>query len=251
MDTDGSAAAAPALGLNPLAGARPEAGQAAAAEGRGLGRALLLRSLRLAWRRPGDAVTGAAFCVLVAGLLSLSTARLDLPAVPMAAVAAWIGALLAALLMQQQGLREDAACGVLDQLRLAPGGVVGPVAALLAAQVVATLLPLLIASPVVALFFGLSLREAAALGVSLLVGLPAVAVLAAFAAALTLASRTTPAALGLLVLPLATPMLLFGVRAADPASGPGPLMLLAACSLVALAVGPLAMAAALSLEDAG
>jgi heme exporter protein B len=76
-----------------------------------------------------------------------------------------------------------------------------------------------------------------------------VVVLAVFAAALTLASRATPAALGLLVLPLAVPVLLFGVRAAAPAAGSGAFMLLCACSLAALALGPFAVAAALTLED--
>lgn len=203
----------------------------------------------MAWRRPADAVTSAAFYLLVAGLLALATAPLDLPSASMAGVAAWIGALLAVLLTQQQGLREDAECGALDQLRLAPGGPVPAVAALLVAQVIVTSLPLLLATPAVALFFGLSTEAAVALGVSLLLGLPAVAVLASFASALTLASRATPAVLGLLVLPLATPLLLFGVRAAAPGSGPGPLMLLAACSLAAGALGPFAVAAALSLED--
>jgi heme exporter protein B len=244
MDKDPSAAAAPRLGLIAGGQVSPTARLPASAT-----RALLTRGLLLAWRRPGDAATSAGFYLLVAGLVSLTTAPLALPGSSVAGVAAWLGALLATLLAQQQGLREDAACGVLDQLRLTPTGVLGPVTALLAIQVVATAAPLLLATPVVAVFFGLSAAQALALMLSLCVGLPAVCVLAAFVAALTLASRASQASLGLLTLPLAVPMLLFGVRAADPASGPGALLLLAACSLAACALGPFAVALALSLED--
>lgn len=207
------------------------------------------RALLLARRRPAEAAMGAGFYLLVAGLWAVSTAPLGLPAVPTAATAAWIGAVLAVLLTQQHVLRDDAAAGVLDQMRLAPAGLVGPAAAMLGAQMIATVVPLLMATPLVAVFFGLSAGETWALALSLALGLPFVCVLAVFASALTLASRATAAALGLLVLPLAVPVLLFGVRAAQPAAGSAALMLLLACSVAASALGPFAVAGALSLED--
>lgn len=244
MDTDRAALASPALGL-----IAPAAADAQEASPLGAARAMLARGLRLAWRRPADAATSAGFFMLVGALVALATAPVGLPSPLAAAVAAWLGALLATLLAQQQGMREEAAAGLLDQLRLAPGGALAPVAGLLGAQVVATVLPLALATPAIALFFGLSFAQGLALALSLAAGLPAVAVLAVFAATLTLASRATPAALGLIVLPLAVPVLLFGVRAADPAAGGGALWLLCACSLVAAALGPFAVAAALSLED--
>ena len=245
MDTRPTALATPSLGLST---SLPGPTGVAVPTGRPA-RAAWVRAVLLARRRPAEAATSAGFYLLVAGLWSLTTAPLGLPAVPTAATAAWIAALLAALLAQQQALRADAAAGVLDQLRLAPGGMQGPVAALLAAQVAATSLPLLVATPFVALFFGLTAAETGALGLSLLVGLPSVCVLAAFASALTLASRATPAALGLLTLPLAVPVLLFGVRAAQPGTGPSALLLVLACTIAAGALGPFAVAAALSLED--
>ncbi|MBC5784112.1 heme exporter protein CcmB [Ramlibacter sp. USB13] len=245
MDPDRAAVAPPALVLIPQAPTDAPGPSPWAA-----GRAMLARGLRLAWRRPADAATSAGFFLLVGALVALATAPAGLPAPLTAAVAAWVGALLATLLAQQQGMREEAAAGMLDQLRLAPGGALAPVAGLLAAQVVATVVPLVLATPAIALFFQLSVAQGVALAVSLLAGLPVVVVLALFAATLTLASRTTPAALGLLVLPLAVPVLLFGVRAADPAAGAGALWLLCACSLVAATLGPFAIAAALSLEDA-
>lgn len=244
MDSDRAAVAPPALVLIPQA-----ADDAGAASPLACARAMLARGLRLACRRPADAATSAGFYLLVGALVALATAPVGLPAQLTAAVAAWLGAVLATLLAQQQGMREEAAAGMLDQLRLAPGGALAPVAGLLASQVLVAVVPLVLATPAIALFFQLSVGQGVALALSLLAGLPAVVVLALFAATLTLASRATPAALGLLVLPLAVPVLLFGVRAADPAAGGGALLLLCACSLVALALGPFAIGAALALED--
>ena len=244
MEPDRAAVAPPALVLIPQAGDATQA-----PSGLACARAMLARGLRLAWRRPSDAATSAGFFLLVGALVALATAPVGLPSQLTAAVAAWLGAVLATLLAQQQGMREEAAAGLLDQLRLAPGGALAPVAGLLASQVLVTVVPLALATPAIALFFGLSIAQGLALAVALVAGLPAVVVLAVFAATLTLASRATPAALGLLVLPLAVPVLLFGVRAADPAAGGGALLLLCACSLAAAALGPFAVSAALSLED--
>ncbi|HYE39819.1 MAG TPA: heme exporter protein CcmB, partial [Ramlibacter sp.] len=88
---------------------------------------MLARGLRLAWRRPMDAATSAGFYLLVGALVALASAPVGLPSPLTAAVAAWLGALLATLLAQQQGMREEAAAGTLDQLRLAPGGALAAV----------------------------------------------------------------------------------------------------------------------------
>jgi heme exporter protein B len=245
MDTDRPAAAATALGLIAAGAAPSQRGGPRLAAARAVG----ARALRLALRRPADAATSAGFYLLVAGLLALATAPFARPTLALAAAAAWVGALLASLLAQQQGLREDVASGALDQLRLAPEGPLAPVAALLGAQVLVTSLPLLAATPLLALFFQLSALQAWGLVLALVLGLPAVCILAAFASALTLAGRGGPALLGLLALPLAVPLLLFGVRAADPADGGPARLLLLACSVAACALGPFAVSAALTLSE--
>jgi heme exporter protein B len=239
MDTNGPAAVAPALGELSHGQAAPRASAV-----------LLRRGLRLAMRRPADALAAAAFFLLVSGLCALATAPLDLPKASMAAVAVWIAALLSALLGQLHSLREDAQCGVLDQLRLAPGGPLGPVTAMLAAHVFTTCVPLLAAAPATALFYGLDAAQLGRLVASLVLGLPAVCVLAAFAVSLTLGGRGGPAWLGLMVLPLSVPVLLFGTQAAADGGG-GAWWLLAAFSVLSAAVGPFLVAAALRLEDQG
>jgi heme exporter protein B len=84
---------------------------------------------------------------------------------------------------------------------------------------------------------------------ALLLATPTLSVLVAIGAALTVSLRRGGSLVGLLVLPLTAPLLIFGTRAADLAlSGEpvaGPLYLLGAMAALAIAVGPLAIAAAL------
>ena len=85
--------------------------------------------------------------------------------------------------------------------------------------------------------------------VGLLLGTPALSLLGAIAAALTLGARRPGVLASLLILPLYLPVLIFGtgaVEAALTADGPrAHLLLLAAVTLAALPLAPLATAAAL------
>ena len=75
--------------------------------------------------------------------------------------------------------------------------------------------------------------------------------LAAIGAALTVSARGGGAIIGLLVLPLTAPVLIFGTRATELAatgeSALGPLYLLAALAVFALSLGPLAASAAVKV----
>ena len=82
-----------------------------------------------------------------------------------------------------------------------------------------------------------------------LLATPTLSVLVALGAALTVSLRRGGSIVGLLVLPLTAPLLIFGTRATDlgvygePTAGP--LYLLAALGALALSLGPIAIAAAL------
>ena len=97
------------------------------------------------------------------------------------------------------------------------------------------------ALPITGVLLGLNAATGVRLALALLLGTPALAALGVVAAALTAGLRGGGALAGLIVLPLALPVLIFGVGALVP----GALQLLAAASLVALAVSPFAAAAAL------
>jgi heme exporter protein B len=156
----------------------------------------------------------------------------------------WVAALLASLLPVETLLAPDVEDGSIDQL-IARGIALELVcAARIGAHWLGFAVPLLAALPVAGVLLGLDAATGLRLGLALLIGTPALASLAVVAAALTAGLKGGGALAGLIVLPLALPVLIFGVGS-DVA---GAFRLLGAASLVALAVGPFAAAAALKPE---
>ncbi|MCW7538575.1 heme exporter protein CcmB [Aquabacterium sp. A7-Y] len=192
--------------------------------------ALYLRDLRLALRRPVDALLPLVFCAAAVSLFPLAvgpepqTLRLMAPGV------VWACALLAALLSLTQLYAGDRADGTLEQMLLAgPGGAV-VAAAKAAAHWSVTGLPLVLLAPLLGLLLGLRGATLGVLAVSLLLGTPVLSLLGNVAAALTVGLRSAGLLIVLLVLPLSVPALVFGtgaVAAAEGGQSPG-----AHCSLL-------------------
>ena len=110
-------------------------------------------------------------------------------------------------------------------------------------------LPLAIISPFLGLLVDLDAASIPVLALGLLIGTPALSLLGAIAAALTLGARRPGVLSSLIVLPLYLPVLIFGagaVEAGIAGGGARPhLLLLGALSLASLPLAPLATAAAL------
>ena len=84
-------------------------------------------------------------------------------------------------------------------------------------------MPLIIATPLIGLMLNLDARAAGALVLTLLVGTPALTFIGLIGAALAVTLRRGGLLLAVLVLPLAVPVLIFGVAAANAAvTGPVP-----------------------------
>ena len=109
-------------------------------------------------------------------------------------------------------------------------------------------IPLSILAPVLGLMLNLELSAYPLLVATMLVGTPAISFLGAIGATVSLGARRGGLLLALLVLPLYIPTLIFGIATISSAMGPSGLgasfLLLAAISLAALVIGPLASAAA-------
>lgn len=156
----------------------------------------------------------------------------------------WVAALLAALLPVETLFAPDMEDGTLDQLASRGIAMELVAAARILAHWLGFAVPLLAALPIAAILVGMDSATAKNLALALLIGTPALAALAVVAAALTAGLRGGGALAGLIILPLALPVLIFGVGAAAP----GALKLLAAASLVAVAIAPFAAAAALKQD---
>jgi len=161
----------------------------------------------------------------------------------------WVAALLASVLSLDRLFATDYADGGLDLIALSPAPLELVMLAKVAAHWATTGLPLTAISPVLAVLVDLDPRAIPVLTLGLLVGTPALSLLGAIAAALTLGARRPGILVTLLVLPLYLPPLIFGTGAVEAvlaAEGARPhLLLLGAVTLAALPLAPLAAGAAL------
>jgi heme exporter protein B len=158
--------------------------------------------------------------------------------------ALWIAALTAALLPIERLVEPDRADGVLDQFALHGLAEESVAAAKIAAHWL-TFAPLLLLAAVPgSLVLGLGADALRRSLVALAVGTPALAALAVAVAALTAGLPRAGALAGMLLLPLAVPLLIFGAAAGGD-GGSGALLLEAAVSLLITAAAPFAAAAAI------
>lgn len=156
----------------------------------------------------------------------------------------WIAALTAALLPIDRLVEPDRANGVLDQLAIRGTSEEAIGAAKVAAHWL-TFGPLLLVAALPGSFIlGIAPAALGRTFIALAVGTPALAALGVMVAALTAGLPRSGAIAGVLLLPLAVPLLIFGAAAAgDP--GSGALLLEAAVSLVLVAAAPFVTAAAI------
>ena len=205
--------------------------------------ALVARDVRLAYGGGGVALP-VGFFLLVATLYPFGVG----PDGPLLAKTGggvlWIAALLAALLPIDRLIAPDMDQGVLDQL--AVRGIGDEIIGL--AKLVAHWLgfgpPLMIAAIPAAALLRLEGDTLWRLELGLLIGTPGLAALAVMIAAITAGLRGAGALTGLLMLPLAIPLLIFGAGSLNP-QDMGALKLLAACSMLAIALSPFAVGAAI------
>jgi heme exporter protein B len=207
------------------------------------------RDLKVAFRRWSELANPLIFFVIVVSLfpLALSPDPGELRAVGTGVL--WVSALLSSLLALEGLFRGDAEDGSLEQLLLSPVPLGVTVLAKITAHWLITVLPLVALVPVLALSFYLPVESLPTLALALLLATPTLSVLVAIGGALTVSLKRGGSIVGLLVLPLTAPLLIFGTRATDLAihgePTAGPLYLLAALAALALSLGPLAIAAAL------
>ena len=215
-------------------------------------RALFVRDLRLALRRKADTLGAVIFFVIVASLFPLGVGPETALLRTMGAGVVWVAALLAAMLSMPRLFADDAADGTLEQMLLAPTPLPLLVAAKVAAHWLVTGLLLTAVSPLLALQFALDATAIGTLVLALLAGTPVLSLLGAIGAALTVGVRGAAVLLALLVLPLVTPVLIFGAGAVDAATAglgvAGHFSILGAMLAASLFLAPWAAAAALRIS---
>jgi heme exporter protein B len=209
---------------------------------------LVRRDLALAWKEGGTIGVALGFYLVVVTLLPLAIGPdLNLLA-RIAPGVLWLALLLAALLSLGRMFEPDLEDGSLEVLATGPLPLEGIAAAKSLAHWLTTGLPLTLLTPLLGLLLNLELDTYGLLVATMLAGTPAISFLGAVGAALTLKARRGGLLMGLLMLPLFVPTLIFGISVlADTGELPS-FLILAAVSLGALVLGPVAAAAALRLQ---
>lgn len=215
--------------------------------------ALLWRDVRLAWRQGGAIGTALGFYLVVVSVMPLGLGP-DLKLLSRIAPGVlWVALLLAALLTMDRMFAGDRDDGALEPLALGPMPLELVIAAKAFAHWLTTGIPLALSAPLLGLMLNLEIGAYGILFVSMVIGTPAISLFGAVGAALTLGLKRGSLLLSLLILPLYIPVLIFGISAIEAVtvqagSVTSSLLILAAISLGALVIAPVAGAAALRLQ---
>lgn len=212
-------------------------------------RAIVARELRLSLRQGADSLASVLFFLVAVSLFPLAIGPSPETLGRIAPGIVWVCALLAALLPLDRLFGADFDDGSLDQLLLTGLPASAVAAAKTLAHWLVTGVPLLLAAAPLAIMLRLPDEAIPALLAGLSLGTLLLSLFGTLGAAIVLGARRGGVLLPILVLPLAVPVLIFGVAAADAAAGGLPvrphLLLLAAMLAAALPLCPLAAGAAL------
>jgi heme exporter protein B len=213
--------------------------------------AVVRRDLRLGLRRSGDSLQPLLFFVIALALFPLGVGPAPAILERIGVGVVWVLALLAVMLSLDRLYQGDAEDGSLELLALGALPLELVALAKCVAHWLTSGLALVIASPLLALLMQLPAEALGVLALSLALGTPTLTLIGSIGAALLIGARRGSVLLALLVLPLYIPVLIFGVGAVEGEvmglGGRPQLLILGAMLLAALALAPIASAAALRL----
>jgi heme exporter protein B len=209
---------------------------------------LLRRETALAWGRGGGPLVSVGFYLGITTLLPLATGPEPARLAAVAPGVAWMALALATLLGLDRLFERDYEDGALDLLALSPLPLELACAIKCFGQWLATGAPLALIAPVAAIALGAPTGLAPLILACALVGGLAFSFTGGIGASLSLGARRGGLLTAVIVLPLFVPPVIFGGGALDAFAGGLPwhagFALLAAYAAAAVALGPLAMAAA-------
>ncbi|NQV84942.1 MAG: heme exporter protein CcmB [Rhodospirillales bacterium] len=209
---------------------------------------IVRRDLHLAFRQGMDSMMVVAFFVIAVVLFPFGIGPQPNTLARIAPGVIWVAALLASMLSLERLFQADYEDGSLELLALQQVALEITVMAKVTVHWLTTGLPLIIATPLLAVLMNLPEEGFRPFLIALLLGTPTLSLIGAIGAALILGSRRGGILLSLLVLPLYIPVLIFGVSAVDAVIGGFPatpqLLVLSGLLVGALALCPWAGAAA-------
>ena len=210
------------------------------------------RDLAIAWASRMDIGVMLLFFVIIVTMFPLAIGPHPEILRPLAVSLLWIAAFLSILAGFDRLFAADLRDGWLDQVALSKLPLFAYVIAKAVAHWVVTGLPVLVMVPMIGVLLQIEVPQLPAICLALAIGTAALTLLGVIGASLAVGARHGGGLMALLVLPLAVPVLIFGVLASQPEAGmilSPHLKLLGAMMAVLLAIAPVVAAAALGEAD--
>lgn len=213
---------------------------------------LFVREWRVLLRNRAGVINPMAFMFLAVMLFAVGSPLQDNNQAAYAAALLWLIVLLTNMLSLDSLFRRDYDNGVLEQVLSSAGMPFFVVLIRILVQWLGTGLLITLLAPLLCLFLGLPGQAIGTTMLALLLGTPALSLLGAVGAAMTVGFSRGGILLGLLVLPLFLPVLIFGASAVNEsltgAASAAPLYWLGFISMLALSVGPFAATLGLKIS---
>ena len=177
--------------------------------------ALVRRDIALSTRRGGDAALTLVFFVVAVAVFPFGVGPDPDLLARIAAGIIWVTALLASMTSLERLYRGDLEDGSLEIMALSTQPIEIQVAAKCLAHWLTSGLPVVVLSPLMAMLLNLDVAAWWILVVSLAIGTPILCLVGSVGAALVLGARKSGALIGLIVLPLQVPVMIFGIGAVE------------------------------------
>lgn len=214
--------------------------------------ALLRRDFLLAYRRRAELLQPLVFLLVVVTLFPLGVGPSPQLLANIAPGVIWIAALLATVLSLDSLFRSDFEDGTLEQMVLSGQSLALIALARTVAHWLVAGLPIVLLSPLLAMWMNLPDEGLLILIESLAIGTPVLSLIGAIGGALTVSLKRGGQLLSLLVFPLYVPLLILATSAVSAAvvdlPYTGQLGLMVAGLIASLTLAPFATAAALKLS---
>jgi len=211
------------------------------------------RDMQVAFKQKAELVQPLMFLLMVVTLFPLGVSPSPDTLQRIGPGVIWIAAILSSLMAMERLFRDDFQDGSLEQYMLSGMPLPAVSAVKVAAHWLVSFVPLLLLSPLLAMFLNLTVDMYIALVLTLILGTPLLSLIGAIAVGLTVGLQKGGVLLALLLIPVFIPLLIFATSAVDSAALQLPyhvqLAIIAAMLLLAAALAPFAIAYSLKVSQ--
>ena len=215
--------------------------------------AVCKRDLSLAYRQRAELMQPLMFFLMVITLFPLAIGPSPQTLQLVSGAVIWVAAILSLLMGLERLFRDDFIDGSLEQMMLSPIPLYLIVLVKVVTHWLVHIVPLLVLSPLLALFLNMSMPMYEALILTLLLGTPTISLIGAIGVALTVGLQRSGVLVALLLIPLFIPLLIFATSAIDSSAMHLPfgfqLGIMASIMLLALAAAPIVIAYSLKVSQ--